>query len=1305
MSQMRRCVIYIFVLISLLIPFPAGAMPYFMHLGFREGLAHPSVMSVCQDSLGRIWFGTENGVSVYDGNRIVSCKPYESRGGTAFTGSVVKPIVCDSNGDVFFLAGSELVRHDAVTGSVSVVSGVEPSCLFVEDGYACVAQGHDVLRWNPGTASMEKTGTLPLDDVREVLVTSDGRRFLAGQDGLFTTGSDGIFKRLFSAGEVRGLFESSSGEVWAGSVADGLFRIRNDLSVVNYTVESDSGKGFISNNVRTVTEDPRGSIWFGTFNGLCRYDQVSGRFTTYAREDREGGLSQNSVHAAFVDRDGFLWVGTYYGGVNYADTKAGSYSFFPSTTSGEGLSHPVVGHVAEGPGALIWICTEGGGINSLDPSGGEIRRFPGQPFTNAKWFDTSPDGNTMYIATNRDGLFELDVRSGRFRREISPEDANSAYAVINVVARKDDDLYLSTDDGVLVHSLSSGRDSLLYPRTDGIRYVHEAISGDKLWLCSGNVVVFDLKSKTLVKEYPVMSDGARVRPMRVLPGPGDDVVISTFGHGLFRLENGEFRPFGPYMPGLSGYQVVRCEDGSLLVSGEDGIRLLDPSGTLLETYLPGRNLPLEALVMDSGLAVSSDGTVYAGGTNGLVSFRISAGGNPEPADLYFSDLYVDGTPIHPFDRPDILPKALPYSREVVLKGPQTRVDVQFSSRKNMTSLNWTDYVYSFDGDGEWHDVQSPMISLLNLKVGRHRISLGRRGAGVPLCSLDIRVKPFWYASWWAYLIYFLAASGIVLLLGRMLRLRRLASLAVEEERMEKARIQELNETKLRFFTTLSHELRTPLTLIIAQIDSIFQSYRLPPRVSHKMSRVMTQARQMNQLVTELIDFRKFEQNLVTLHVSKTAVNPFVSDILDRFKEISSGKDLHLGFNPSPGNPVCWFDAYQMQKVLMNLIFNAVKFTPEGGAITLSVRSGGNGDVDILVRDTGVGIAEKDLPHIFERFYQAEERDVARGVPGSGIGLALAKDIVERHHGRVTVESGLGEGTCFTVTLRGGISHFQGDGQAVIQDTPAPVPAEAPPAREDIPPQDDGRALVLIAEDDAEMASILAELFSVQYRVAAASDGEEALEMVRSLRPDLVVSDVMMPRMSGTELCAAIKDDQSLSHVPVVLLTALDGASTELGGLLKGADDYIAKPFNSKMLLARCNNLVKAGKMRGSTAAPQEKDISSKATNREDKEFLQRLQKIVREHISDPSLNNDVLASMMNMSRSRFYNRFKSVTSGTPNDYVMNMRLDMACTMLVDEPGLSVAEIADRLGFNTQNYFCHRFKDRFGVSPTQYRRGR
>ena len=190
---MRRRVIYIFVLLSLLIPFPAGAMPYFMHLGFREGLAHPSVMSVCQDSLGRIWFGTENGVSVYDGNRIVSCKPYESRGGTAFTGSVVKPIVCDSNGDVFFLAGSELVRHDAVTGSVSVVSGVEPSCLFVEDGYACVAQGHDVLRWNPGTASMEKTGTLPLDDVREVLVASDGRRFLAGQDGLFTTGNDGIF--------------------------------------------------------------------------------------------------------------------------------------------------------------------------------------------------------------------------------------------------------------------------------------------------------------------------------------------------------------------------------------------------------------------------------------------------------------------------------------------------------------------------------------------------------------------------------------------------------------------------------------------------------------------------------------------------------------------------------------------------------------------------------------------------------------------------------------------------------------------------------------------------------------------------------------------------------------------------------------------------------------------------------------------------------------------------------------------------------------------------------------------------------
>ena len=1141
----------------------AGPQPYFRHLGSRDGLAHPSVMSIAQDSLGRMWFGTENGISRYDGNRMVSW----------LGGSVISQIRCDSNGDVWFLADGN---------------------LFCSPG----GNREPELR-DPGT----------------------------GQN-------PGTTHRLVD----------SKGNTWSGSRYNGLLRIDPDGHQRRYGIRDGLG----SENVREIAEDSDGTIWVGTFRGLSRYLKEEDRFETFSRDDREGGLSNSSVFSVFVDRDGILWAGTYYGGVNYTDTRRDALRFYPASDGPGGLSHPIVGHLAGGRDGAVWICTEGGGVNRLDPSDGSIRRFGHQPFTNAKWLTEDPATGKVYIATNQQGLFALDPDSGGFTQLISPGDPDSPMSVINVVEQYGRDLILSTDDGVYLHRTESRRDSLLFPRTDGVRYAHIVIAGDRLWIASSRVVVFDLKRRTQVAEYAL--EGG-VRPMRLLCTE-EGIYATSFGHGLFKLDGDTFRSHGS-LPDVNGYQIAALPNGGFLLSEDAGILVLNREGRPVKTLLRGKNLPLEALVMDSGLLVTPDGTVYAGGTNGLVSFHLDPTRDDEEDGLYFSELYADGNAIEAF------------SSTLRLKGPQNRLDLYFAPTHRVSEFNWADYEYRVKGlDRNWHETEGPVIAVQNLQTGSYVFQLRRRDADEVLCSQQIDIRPFWWASWWARAAYLLLSGGLILMLVRTVQIRRRA-----------ARQQELNETKMRFFTTASHELRTPLTLIIAQLDSILQSFRLPPRVVHKMKRATAQAREMNQLVSELIDFRKFEQHLVTLQTAPVSINTFLSDIYAKFQELAEEKGLHLSWEAAPGDLVVQADAYQLQKVLMNLVFNAIKFTPEGGRVDLL----SDADVDqvrIQVRDSGIGMDKTQLAHIFERFYQGPRKDeVTRGLPGSGIGLFLAKEIVEQHGGSISVESAPGSGSVFTVTL----------------------PADSAPLHDGIP---DGAAAeeIVIAEDNPEMVRLLRELFSVQYRVYTAPDGEAALRLIHQVHPALVVSDVMMPRMDGRQLCAAIKGDSRISGIPVVLLTALDDTESELSGLQTGADDYIAKPFDSRRLLTRCSNLIRARR-----AAPAEQHLSRKAVNLEDKEFLDKLTPLIEAHLSDGSLDNDRLAGEMNMSRSGFYARFRKVTGDSPADYINALRLQRACGLLTTQPGLSIADIAEQLGFNSQNYFCRRFRQRYGTSPSEYRK--
>lgn len=1250
----------IFCLFSLALGPHLYAKPYFRHFGAQEGLLSPNVLSVCQDSLGRIWFGTENGACYYDGDMHIVQGVGE-----------VSRLLCDAKGVVWYLSEGSLYRCLASQTEPQAVLPGEADAFCLANGVLHVASGYQDLYWNVETQSLSPHRQLPFDNVRGICVDTRGNTWITCPQGLVFCPplQNKHYSIISTIGDLGTLFEASDGRIWVGSLRSGALCVQNDGSIIRYTVDTHGDKGFPSDNIRSFAESSSGIIWMGTFRGLCRFEPSSGQFSVFRREEREGGLNSSSIHSLLKDRDNLLWAGTYYGGVHFFDTRPGAMSFYPESPD-EGLSHSVVGHLAKAGNNGVWICTEGGGLNRLE--GERIVRFDAQPFTNVKWVDICPERNCMWIATQPTGLYRMDLGRKQFYK-VTPTSASSPLSVVNMVLHHGKELFLSTEDGVYVHSLEHHTDSLLYPQTGGARYVHEMIVGNELWLASSEIVVFDLETKQLRAQYPVWDGETSARPMRLLATREGRIYASTFGHGLYRLQDGRFVPFvdRDVQLNANGYQLVEAPGGQLLVSGEKGIQLLDRHGGHIRSWLPGQDLPLESLVRDSGLLLTADGTVYAGGTNGLVSFRLSPESGKDVEDIYFSELFVDGTPM-----------SFPSADKLVLTGKQNQIVLGFSSRHYVTELNWANYQYRVKGlDNDWKDLSGRHLQVEQVLPGSYFFELRRRSRPEVMCSLQIVIKAPWYNSTAAFILYALLLLFILWMIFRNIHLHR-----------ESKRIQELNETKLRFFTTVSHELRSPLTLIIAQIESIFRTFHLPPQVTHKMDKIMSQAEQMNQLVTELIDFRKFEQGLITLHLSPTYVNMFVGDILEKFREIASGKDIELGMVPDSSNPMVYMDGFHLQKVLMNLIFNAVKYTPAGGKIQLAVESDEK-QVHIHVRDTGIGIAPEEQDKVFERFYQsAQPADtVTQGIPGSGIGLALAKDIAKKHHGNISVQSEPGKGSDFTLTLPKGTVAFADDKQIVIAPEPHPV--------EDFGNE---RPIAVVAEDNSQMREILRELFEIQYRVLCATDGKEALELVRHARPDLVVSDVMMPRLSGIELCSAIKNTEELRHIPVVLLTALDQTEQQIGSLLKGADDYIAKPFNSRLLLARCNNLVRSHRREQTVPTVAESELSLKATSEEDQAFLDKLGAIIEENIDNPDLNNNLLASLMNMSRSSFYDRFRRITSETPNSYITTYRLKKASILLRQEPNKSIAEIAETLGFNTQNYFCRRFKEHFGVSPSQYR---
>ena len=716
--------------------------------------------------------------------------------------------------------------------------------------------------------------------------------------------------------------------------------------------------------------------------------------------------------------------------------------------------------------------------------------------------------------------------------------------------------------------------------------------------------------------------------------------------------------------------------------------------------------------------LDKNGTLFISGTNGLALFqKQSLYALPSKNLLNFDKLFIFNEEICPNDQSGILTDILAKTSDIYLSYKQNNITVEFASFNYNNDRNRL-FEYRLEGfDKAWTQTTGTTITYTNLPPGeyilRARPLAGKENLDEEV-HLNIHVSAPFYATVWAYFFYLLCLLGVMIAFIRFKTRQAALKSSLEFERKEKERIEELNQVKLRFFTNISHDFRTPLTLILGQIEVLMQM-DLGTTIYNRILRIYKNAWHMRNLISELLDFRKQEQGYLKLKVEEQNLVTFTRQIYMCFYEYAQKKEITYRFDNVEETISVWFDSKQLQKVIFNLLSNAFKYTPNKGSIRVEVRMLASQAI-VSVCDTGVGIPEEHISKIFERFYQTDNS--SSFTLGTGIGLALAKGIMNMHHGKIDVESTVGKGTKFTLSLPLGNRHFSDEEMATVESRESVIISEAVPmlpfeqimdveeektkVQENIKEED--KPIILLVDDNEELLSMLEDLFLPIYKVYIAHDGREGLEMARQIQPDLIISDVMMPEMSGKELCYKIKTNVELSHISVVLLTAQTSVEYVVEGLMFGADDYVTKPFNVKVLIARCNNLIKNKKRLIAHYAGKTITESpvTEAINERDKELLAKCVNIIKENFENPAFDVTALASELCVGRSKLYMQFKQMTGLTPNEFILKIKLDEAMSLLKNHPELNISEISIRLGFSSPRYFSKSFKAFFGVAPQTVR---
>lgn len=1310
-----------------------------LNLTIKDGMSSNYVTDITQDKSGFLWFATQYGVSRFDGSRFTTYLKEGADVPPSLNSNNISRIAADTIHNKIWIANQwagvnvfdcemqtfSSYRHQENDAS-SLSSDAITDILITRRGEIWIATADRGINvWQP-----EEDRFIRYDRKKWPQLGSDRISCLAeSPEGTIYIGHPGEGMTVFSpkshtfrhytaqAGKsslpgnrVQAIYAGMESKIWIGT--DGGLSLLDPVTETfhNFRDVADIHPT-IRQNIVCVNQTADGRIWVGTTSDLCYFhikdsDRIlSGEMNVdhmYIQDVYEG-ISNPTVHCVFEDSFQNIWIGSHGAGGSFIGHRK---PFFKSwriekiPEVEEGLNDKEILTICVAADESIWLGTDGGGINVYKEGKRQCiySATTGEVSSNAYRASLrDSDGNLWFgdAYSNRVDIYKS--REDKFIRYELQNKATNIYALFEDNCRN---IWIGTNRGIEVYNLDTGKRVGLSKESNHLPTdIVYSITQDKngrMWIgmLTHGVVVYPLEVVTAATctEQVLLPIGSVNQVFR----DSQDRMWGATDEGLVVFPEDDIRHYRMFttVDGLANNTICAItedEKKNIWVSTYYGISCYEEathafsnfdnfSGTLYGNY------------MNHSVAKSKDGTLYFGSLNGVCYFKPSE--RPTAISLppvVFTDFKVYGknysgrvTTDYSLPMPD---------RKVSLKYDQNIFSISFNVM-DKALFGLVEYAYRLDGlNNTWINIgRENEVTFRNIPYGHYKLQVKARYKNLQWqdtpTTLSIYIAPPLWLSWWAKSSYILLAAFFTLYIIRAYK-RRLAlqsSLKMEKENARKR--QELNEERLTFFESITHELRTPLTLILGPLEDLQGEPNISPDQQKKFSLIHKNIIRLLNLVKQILELRKTEAGSKKLCVAQDDIAKAVREIGIKYKELNKKENVSFKIEIETKDTPLYFDKEVLTMMIDNLLSNAFKYTYEGD-ITLALRSiaeDGTDYVEIEVSDTGIGIPEKDLPHLFERYYQATQR---KNMPGFGIGLALVKNLVDLHEGIIRADSKPGTGSSFRIRLVANNSYPN-----AIHLNVLPKETE----KEKL-----NKLIALVVEDEEDIREYIADSLADSYEVMVAGNGKQGLETALASIPDVIISDVIMPFMDGFELCREIKSHVSTSHIPVILLTAKDSLQNKREGYDAGADSYITKPFSASLLKSRVTNLLETRKKIASlisSSTSLKHSIIKESLNKIDNEFIERFTRIVEQNMMEEKIDIPTIASGLSMSYSSLYRKIKALTGLSAGEFIRKLRVQKAEQLLLSGK-YNISEIAHQVGLNSMSYFRECFKEEYGMSPSEY----
>lgn len=1230
-------------------------------LNIETGLPDNNVRSIAQDEKGYIWLGTPNGLYRYDGYSYTVFRYSDDSNMKLLNNNHITAIrmqgqyvIIREQGDMYSLYDTHLNRfvdkpHDEIeTMFASKKTNWKNNPLIKPYRHSIIDKGGNVIEDNYGNpVVIDNTGLLWHIDKK----TGETIQLRVYDEHLFPLVSSHKYKVCLSADKQR---------LWVSTNGSGI-TVYDCITKTTTHIRQSTGL-IATDYILDMIIDQAGNVWTANeFHGvIClRTTQPLGENRLLVSDSQE--LRSNQIYIMHQMPDSTILV---------ANTKGDAWYLSANLSLLNSQNLPLDIHA---------VCN--------DPKG-------------------------VWIGSRQQGLRAPDGRW--YRHEENNPSSISANNILFLLRDRDNNIWVAGDNATL---------DLAVPKNDGTYQFRHFMdthlaakvmmqdNEGRIWVGARNGLYSfmpqELKKNGQAYQTLLTAKDTHYSDVSsIFQDSQQRIWIGTIGSGVFIWSNGKFKNITTADGLISNEIQSLSEDnkGNIWIATIRGMTVFNPKDNTYK-YIFDANKPLQNRFSDNCVCKLSDGRMAFGTNLGIMVFNSADLKSiiKKDSHLAITKIAINGVAIERMGEDSPLNIAPDDAEELDLAHNQNSLTIECSMFNYLSSLG-TQYSFMLEGyDQTWSEPSVyNFVTYKNLPPGRYilHIKAFDDNTQEPVeRQFTIIVHSPWWATWWAYIMYLILFCAIGYITYKQLRtvysLRRRISIE-----------KELTEYKLQFFTNISHEFRTPLTIIRGAIDRMRDSKDIPADMRQPVSNMEHSTNRMLRLINQLLEFRKMQNNKLKLALEDTDIVAFTKDIFLNFSDLAENKQINYTFLPNVKTLTIPIDRQHLDKIIYNLLSNALKYTPAKGSVSVRLKDEGQ-QVVIRVEDTGVGIPKEKQPELFQRFMQSTFSS-----DSIGIGLHLTKALVDIHHGKISFEENHPNGSIFIVTLPTDRSIYKPENfiqKSSLSPLTSHVSLLNAPAYKELLPEPMNDRNVMVVEDDADVANFLQQTLSPYFHVDVAIDGQLALERIKEKVPDLIISDIMMPVMDGYELTRRLRSNANTQNIPIVLLTALDAEDKRLKGIKQGADAYITKPFDMEYLIVTCCRLIEQrDKMSQDTGT-----VSSAArviaapeiiVEERDKRLLNAMNLWLDSHISSPTLSVDELAEAMGYNRSNFFKKVKSITGQTPADYIRTLRMNRAAEMLSQET-ITVSEVCYKVGISDPHYFAKIFKQQFGISPKKYQQGK